>query len=243
MQHTNKIFVDRSFVVIALTALIVASTAFASESNNGVPNLQSTECGRCPEWLGEIINRGFTPQDTPESSQTNSISSSSSPATSGAPGNHISASKQQVHYEPKITPVAATVGIITAQLAEKKFGTTKKNAFFAGIATTSLTSVGCKYAQHVHQQNNLDYTTVFTQWAIDTSLYCLSTYLINYVSCAKTKQTKSGTSELLNNSSQQSNTQAEQPNKAAEKPVITVPAAAFSVPSLWKKNGTSSTAQ
>lgn len=145
-------------------------------------------------------------------------------------------------YNPKITGLATLVGIGTAQLAEKKFGTTKKNAFFAGIVSTSATSAGLQYAQHIHQQNNFDYKTVFTQLAIDNCLYCLSSYLIKYFSSTKATPAKNESSELLKHAASSQNAQATQPDKVSEKPVI-VPKTAFSVQSLWKKNGTSSTAQ
>lgn len=133
-------------------------------------------------------------------------------------------------YELKITGAAATVGVVTAQLAEKKFGTTKKKAFFAGILTTSAMSTGCQYAQHVHRQNEFDISIIATQLAIDNGVYIASNLLINYMSPAKTKQVKDENQELLKSATNSKNTQTGQSDKAPEK--ILVPKSALTVPPL-----------
>ena len=70
-------------------------------------------------------------------------------------------------------------------------------------------------------QYQVNIKTIATQLVIDNSIYFLGNYLINYAWAAKTRSAK--------------NAQATQPEKVSEKPVITVPKAAFSVQSLWKK--------
>lgn len=123
-------------------------------------------------------------------------------------------SDKDANYSALITIPAATVGILTEQLAQRKFDTSEKKAFFVGMVTTSAASLGGHYLQ----QGEHTAETIFTQLALDNFIYVVGHYGIDYLWPVKKK--KKTTQEVANPGSTSTPTN---PALSALKADLTVP--------------------